>query len=92
VVTALTFVKPPEPTATLAASTTEVEVAGLLEPRYAVGGVASDYALGATPPAPQVLRCRRTVAACRHGRGSSTLAAYRTARRLGHGLFEQARQ
>jgi len=37
------------------------------------------------------LRCRRTVPACGMVAGAA-LAAYRTARPLGHGLFEQARQ
>jgi hypothetical protein len=74
----------------LTASTPDVEVAGLLEPAYAVGGDAFDYALG------EDLACIAIFDAAGHSLlsgmvASAALAAYRAARRTGHGLFEQAR-
>jgi len=74
----------------LTASTPDVEVAGLLEPTYAVGGDAFDYALGENTASIAIFDAagRSLLSGMVAG---ATLAAYRTARRLGHGLFEQAR-
>ena len=74
----------------LTAATAEVEVAGLLEPTHAVGGDAFDYALGEDTAAVAIFD------AAGHSLlsgmvAAAALAAYRSARRSGAGLFEQAR-
>jgi hypothetical protein len=74
----------------LTASTPEVEVAGLLEPTYAVGGDAFDYALGEDTASVAIFDAAGQSVLSGMVVGAA-LAAYRTARRLGHGLFEQAR-
>jgi hypothetical protein len=74
----------------LTAGTDSLVLAGLLEPCYDVGGDAFDYSLSETTASLAIfdavghtLRSGLVVAAA--------LAAYRSARRAGHGLFEQAR-
>jgi hypothetical protein len=74
----------------LTAATAEVEVAGLLEPVYAVGGDAFDYSLGGDAAAVAIFD------AAGHSLlsgmvAAAALAAYRAARRARAGLYEQAR-
>ncbi len=74
----------------LTASTREVEVAGLLEPAYAVGGDAFDYALSEDTATVSIFD------AAGHSLlsgmvAAAALAAHRAARRAGAGLYEQAR-
>jgi hypothetical protein len=74
----------------LTASTPDIEVAGLLEPSYAVGGDAFDYALAEDVARVAILD------AAGHSLlsgmvAAAALSAYRAARRAGHGVFEQAR-
>lgn len=74
----------------LTAGTDDFILAGMLEPCYEVGGDAFDYSLSPTTVSLAIfdavghnLRSGFVAAAA--------LAAYRSARRVGHGLFEQAR-
>jgi Stage II sporulation protein E (SpoIIE) len=74
----------------LAASTRAVEVAGLVEPSYSVGGDAFDYALG------EGVASLAIFDAAGHSLlsgmvAAAALSAYRAARRGGAGLYEQAR-
>jgi hypothetical protein len=74
----------------LTASTSEFEVAGLVEPSYSVGGDAFDYALG------EGVASLAIFDAAGHSLlsgmvAAAALSAYRAARRSGAGLYEQAR-
>jgi hypothetical protein len=74
----------------LTASTAEFEVAGLIEPAYAVGGDAFDYSLTQSKASLAIFD------AAGHSLVSgmvaaAALSAYRSARRAGRGLYEQAR-
>ena len=74
----------------LTAATDSFAVAGVLEPCYEVGGDAFDYSLSADTASLAIFD------AVGHTMRSgfvtaAALAAYRSTRRLGHGLFEQAR-
>ncbi|HEX8866405.1 MAG TPA: PP2C family protein-serine/threonine phosphatase [Lentzea sp.] len=74
----------------LTAATGDFTVSGLLEPRYEVGGDAFDYALS---PSTATLAIFDAVGhTLRSGFvAAAALAAHRSTRRAGHGLFEQAR-
>jgi serine phosphatase RsbU (regulator of sigma subunit) len=74
----------------LTASTREFEVAGLVEPSYAVGGDAFDYSLG------EDVATLAIFDAAGHSLlsgmvAAAALSAYRSARRAEAGLYEQAR-
>jgi hypothetical protein len=74
----------------LTAGTDTFVLAGMVEPSYAVGGDAFDYALSQTTASLAIFD------AMGHTLGAgfiaaAVLAAYRSARREGHGLYNQAR-
>lgn len=74
----------------LTAGTDSFVVTGLLEPCHRVGGDAFDYALSETTASLALFDA--TAHDSRGGLIAATaLGAYRSARRAGHGLFEQAR-
>jgi hypothetical protein len=74
----------------LTAATDDFVLAGMLEPSYEVGGDAYDYALSEHTVSVAIFD------AVGHGMraalmAAATLAAYRSARRDGHGVYDQAR-
>jgi len=74
----------------LTAGTDDFVLAGMLEPCYEVGGDAFDYALSPTTASLAIFDA--VGHSLRSGFvAAAALAAYRSARRAGHGLFEQAR-